>query len=95
MKMLMYCHRHWNENTHDWNRRRDLCRKVVRALGFTSVVEAEDFPTLQRLCLREGYQHVMLPSAMHTPVDVLRWLSIHRVRIIDAMHVQTKLGISR
>jgi len=55
-------------------------------------VEAEDFATLQRLCLREGYQRVILPSVMHTPPDVIQWLNSQRIRIHDAMRLQVQSG---
>lgn len=69
-----------------------MCRQVSRELGLVHAVEAEDFATLQRLCLREGYQHVILPGAMHIPPQVILWLKSHRIRIHDAMRLQTQAG---
>lgn len=87
MKTLIYCHRNWGDSAEEWNARRNLCRKTSRELGLVNVVEAEDFATLQRLCMREGYQHVIVPGAMHTPPEVLLWLKQQRIRIHDAMRL--------
>jgi len=92
MKTLIYCHRNWNDNAHEWEKRQKLCRAVSRELGLIHAVEAEDFATLQRLCLREGYQRVILPSVMHTPPDVIQWLKSHGIRIHDAMRLQRQSG---
>ena len=92
MKTLIYCHRNWSDSTNDWKQRQQLCRKASRELGSSDAVEAEDFATLQRLCLREGYQRVILPSVMHTPPDVIQWLKSHGIRIHDAMRLQVQSG---
>jgi hypothetical protein len=92
MKTLIYCHRNWNDSAQEWEERQKLCREVSRELGLIHPVEAEDFATLQRLCLREGYQRVILPSAMHTPPEVILWLKSHRIRIHDAMRLQVQSG---
>jgi hypothetical protein len=92
MKTLIYCHRNWNDSAHEWEKRQKLCRAVSRELGLIHAVEAEDFATLQRLCLREGYQRVILPSVMHTPPDVIQWLKSHGIRIHDAMRLQRQSG---
>jgi len=92
MKTLIYCHRNWNDNAHEWEKRQKLCRAVSQELGLIHAVEAEDFATLQRLRLREGYQRVILPSAMHTPPEVILWLKNHRIRIHDAMRLQVQSG---
>lgn len=92
MKTLIYCPRNWDDTTHEWEERRKLCRKASRELGLIHAVEAEDFATLQRLCLREGYQHVILPGAMHIPPQVILWLKSHRIRIHDAMRLQVQPG---
>jgi hypothetical protein len=92
MKTLIYCHRNWDDNAQEWEKRQKLCWEVSRELGLIHAVEAEDFATLQRLCLREGYQRVILPSAMHTPPEVILWLKNHRIRIHDAMRLQVQSG---
>ncbi|GBC96853.1 hypothetical protein HRbin16_02664 [bacterium HR16] len=92
MKALIYCHRNWGDSTHEWEERRKLCRKTSADLGLIHAVEAEDFATLQRLCLREGYQHVIVPGTMYTPPEVILWLKSHRIRIHDAMRLQVQPG---
>jgi hypothetical protein len=92
MKTLIYCHRSWGDSTQEWSRRRELCRKASKELGFIHAVEAEDFPTLQRLCLREGFGQVIVPGVMHTPPEVILWLKRHRIRVYDAMRLQTQPG---
>lgn len=92
MKTLIYCHRDWDDNAQAWEERRKLCRKASRELGLVHAVEAEDFATLQRLCLREGYQHVIVPGTMYTPPEVILWLKRHRIRIHDAMRLQVQPG---
>ena len=92
MKTLIYCHRNWDDSVQEWEERQKLCREVSRELGSSDAVEAEDFATLQRLCLREGYQRVILPSVMHTPPDVIQWLNSQRIRNHDAMRLQVQSG---
>ncbi len=92
MKTLIYCHRNWNDNAQEWEKRQKLCRAVSRELGLVQTVEAEDFVTLQRLCLREGYEGVIVPSIMHTPPEVILWLKSQRIRIYDAMRLQVRSG---
>ena len=92
MKTLIYCHRNWDDSVQEWEERQKLCREVSRELGSSDAVEAEDFATLQRLCLCEGYQRVILPSVMHTPPDVIQWLNSQRIRIHDAMRLQVQSG---
>lgn len=87
MKTLIYCHRNWGESAGEWNERRNLCRKTSRELGLVNAVEAEDFATLQRLVTREGYQHVIVPSTMHTPPEVLLWLKKQGIRLHDAIRL--------
>ncbi|MER3473055.1 MAG: hypothetical protein C4335_03280 [Armatimonadota bacterium] len=84
VKTLIYCHRDWNDSAGEWSARRNLCVQTSRELGLVNTVEAEDFATLQRLCTREGYQHVIVPSTMHTPPEVLLWLKKQGIRIHDA-----------
>ncbi|MGC8784224.1 MAG: hypothetical protein ACP5RN_07540 [Armatimonadota bacterium] len=92
MKALIYCHRNWDDHAQAWEKRRELCRKTSRELGLVHAVEAEDFATLQRLCLREGYQHVIVPGTMYTPPEIILWLKQHRIRIHDAMRLQVQSG---
>lgn len=92
MRAVIYCHREWSDNPQQWELRRRLCCQVGAKLGLRDSVEAEDFETLQRLCLREGYNHVVVPSSMHTPPHVLLWLKRQRVRIHDALQLISKLG---
>ncbi|MDW8104851.1 MAG: hypothetical protein RMK92_07530 [Armatimonadota bacterium] len=92
MKGLIYCHRNWKESAKEWEERRQLCRRASKELGLLHALETEDFPTLQRLCLREGYQHVVVPSVMQTPPDVVLWLRQNRVRIHDAMRLLWQAG---
>ncbi|GIV19351.1 MAG: hypothetical protein KatS3mg023_1102 [Armatimonadota bacterium] len=87
MKTLIYCPRNWGDDAQQWEERRRLCRAVSRELGLVHAVEAEDFPTLQRLCLREGYERVVVPGTMHIPPEVLLWLKSRRIRIHDAMRL--------
>jgi len=92
MKALIYCHRSWKENAQEWEARRQLCRRASEALGLVHALEADDFSTLQRLCLREGYQHVVVPSVMQTPPDVVMWLQRNRIRLHDAMRLLWQAG---
>jgi hypothetical protein len=85
MKAVIYCPRNWNEPLQQWSARRDLCRKISRLLGFRDAVEAEDFAEVQRLCLREGYQRVIVPGMMHIPPEAVLWLKTQRVRMHDAI----------
>lgn len=85
MKTLIYCPRNWNEPSQQWSNRRELCRKASRHLGLIDAVEIEDFPTLQRLCIREGYQRVIIPGTMHISPQVILWLKTQGIRIYDAL----------
>lgn len=88
MRAIACCHRHWNDSASERERRRELCRKVSRELGLHDTLEVDDFATLQRLCLRESYTHVILPGVMHTPAEVVVWLKQQGIRIYDALRVQ-------
>lgn len=92
MKALIYCHRHWGESAREWEERWKLCQKATRELGLLYTVQAEDFAELQKLCLREGYQHVVVPSTMHTPPEIILWLKNHHIRILDATRLQVQSG---
>lgn len=92
MKTLVYCPRNWNEPTHEWAARRDLCRKASRELGLANAVEVEDFASLQRLYHREQYRRVIVPSIMHIPPEVVLWLKTHRILIHDAMRLPISNG---
>lgn len=92
MRGVIYCHRSWKENAQEWEERRQLCRRASKALGLLHALEAEDFTTLQRLCLREGYQHVVVPSVMQTPPDVVLWLKRNGIRLVDAMRLLWQAG---
>ncbi len=95
MRALIFCPRNWKEEQDEWNERRSLCRKRSRELGLNHAVEAEDFPTLQRLCLREGYTHVIVPGVMHTPPEVTLWLKQQGIRVLDALRPASQPAASR
>ncbi len=88
MRTVAYCHRYWKEDASEQMQRRHLCRKVSRELGLSDAIEVEDFATLQRLCLREGYTQVILPGIMHTPPEVVAWLKQQGIRVYDALRLK-------
>lgn len=70
---------------HQWSSRRDLCRRISLQLGLSDTVEVEDFATLQRLCVREGYRRVIVPGTMYVSPEVILWLRTQGIRLHDAL----------
>ncbi|GIV16812.1 MAG: hypothetical protein KatS3mg022_2247 [Armatimonadota bacterium] len=93
MKTLIYCPRNWGDDAQAvGGAAQTVPSSRAESWDLVHAVEAEDFATLQRLCLREGYQHVIVPGTMYTPPEVILWLKRHRIRIHDAMRLQVQQG---